>query len=113
MRERPREAVGAFVGRGWAERAVPLVNAASDPYTRYLADPAGLLRLFRELDERGEELVAFYHSHPFGLARPSEIDRQEARWPVPYVIFGLAEGAARAYLLPEDREVPLEVVDGA
>jgi len=112
-RERPREAVGAFVGRACARRAVPLPNVAEDPRVAYRADPAALLRLLREAEAAGEAVLAFYHSHPFGLARPSARDRAEAYWPLPYVIFGLAEGRARAYLLPSGEEVAIEVVDRA
>ncbi len=110
-RARPEEAVGAFVGPPYcAIRAVPLPNVAENPRVAYRADPTALLRLLREVEKQGEALLAFYHSHPAGLARPSERDREEARWPLPYVIFGLAEGRARAYLLPSGQEVAIEVV---
>ena len=111
--ERPREAVGAFVGRQCARRAVPLPNVAEDPRVAYRADPAALFRLLREAEAAGEAVLAFYHSHPMGLARPSARDRAEAYWPLPYVIFGLAEDRARAYLLPSGEEVLIEVVDRA
>ncbi len=109
----PEEAVGAFVGReGCARRAVPLPNVAEDPRVAYRADPATLLRLLRGVEAAGEAVLAFYHSHPQGLAFPSARDRAEAYWPLPYVIFGLAEGRARAFLLPSGEEVAIEVVDG-
>ncbi len=109
----PEEAVGAFLGRGsCADRAVPLPNVAEDPLVAYRADPAALLRLLRGAEAAGEAVLAFYHSHPQGLARPSARDRAEAYWPLPYVIFGLAEGRARAFLLPSGEEVAIEVVDG-
>jgi len=98
------------VGREYVERAVPLKNVAEDPRTAYRADPEGLLKLLRELDRKGLRVMAFYHSHPRGLAFYSGRDVLEARWPVPYVIFGLKEGRARAFLLPEGKEVPLEVI---
>jgi len=109
-RAAPLEAVGAFVGRsGRVERAVPLPNVHPTPEVAYRADPRALLGLLRGLEASGEALLAFYHSHPKGLARPSETDRQEAYWNVPYVIFGLAEDRARAYLLPGGEEVPIRV----
>ncbi len=107
----PEEAVGAFVGRDCAEEAVFLPNVAEDPKVAYRADPGALLRLLRRLEEEGRELLAFFHSHPEGLAFPSARDREEARWPVPYVIFGLKEGRARAFLLPSEEEVGIEVVE--
>jgi proteasome lid subunit RPN8/RPN11 len=109
-RAAPLEAVGAFVGRfGRVERIVPLPNVHPAPEVAYRADPKALLALLRALEASGEELLAFYHSHPGGLARPSETDRQEAYWNVPYVIFGLAEGRARAFLLPGGEAVPIRV----
>lgn len=107
----PEEAVGAFVGRGCAEEAVFLPNVAENPRVAYRADPGALLRLLRRLDDEGRELLAFFHSHPEGLAFPSARDREEARWSVPYVIFGLREGRARAFLLPSGEEVGIEVIE--
>ncbi|RTI27599.1 Mov34/MPN/PAD-1 family protein, partial [Thermus scotoductus] len=45
------------------------------------------------------------HSHPAGPALPSPTDIKEARWRVPYVIFGT--DGVRAFLLPEGREVSI------
>jgi len=106
----PAEGVGLFVGRsGCGEEAWPLPNVHPYPEVGYRAEPGALLAALRRADERGLEVVALFHSHPTGLARPSATDRREAYWRVPYVIFGLAEGRARAYLLPEGREIPIEV----
>ena len=110
-RAAPWEAVGALVGRDCAEEAVFLPNVAEDPRVAYRADPKALLRLLRRLDEENKKLFAFFHSHPEGLAYPSARDREEARWPVPYLIFGLAEGRARAFRLPSGEEVRVEVVE--
>lgn len=106
----PEEAVGLLVGRGGcAEAAWPLANASPHPLVHYLADPPGLLAALKRADAEGLEVLAVYHSHPAGRARPSDRDREEASWRVPYVILGLAEGRARAFRLPEGDEVEIRV----
>lgn len=106
----PEEAVGLLVGRrGCAEAAWPLANASPHPLVHYLAEPGELLAALRRADAEGLEVCALYHSHPAGRPRPSERDRAEATWRVPYVILGLPEGCARAFLLPERDEVEIRV----
>ncbi len=106
----PEEAVGLLVGRaGRALAAWPLANASPRPRVHYLADPAALLAALQRADAEGLEVVAVYHSHPAGRARPSARDRAEASWRVPYVILGLAEGRTRAFRLPEGDEVEIRV----
>ncbi len=106
----PREGVGLFVGEGGcATEAWPLPNVHPQPEVGYRADPEALLFALRRADDLGLSVVALYHSHPAGLAYPSATDRREAYWRVPYVIFGLAEGKARAFMLPEGNEVGIEV----
>ncbi len=110
QRRAPEEAVGLLVGRGGrAFAAWPLANASPQPLVHYLADPSALLAALKSADAEGLEVLAVYHSHPDGLARPSARDREEAGWRVPYVILGLAEGRARAFRLPAGDEVEIRV----
>ena len=106
----PAEGVGLLVGReGCAQEAWPLPNVHPEPEVGYRAEPEALLAALRRADAAGLEVVALYHSHPAGLAYPSATDRREAYWRVPYLIFGLAEGRARAFWLPGGEEVGIEV----
>ncbi|HGY09864.1 MAG TPA: M67 family peptidase [Oceanithermus profundus] len=105
----PREAVGLLVGRGVAEEAWPLPNASDRPQAHYRAEPLALLTALRRADELGLEVLALYHSHPAGAPLPSAADEAEASWRVPYVILGLPEGQARAFLLPQGDEVKIRV----
>ena len=74
----------------------PLENVARDPRRRYEIDPEAALECFESLEDRGQELVGFYHSHPTGPAEPSETDRAMAAWPDrSYVIVSLQDGDAR------------------
>jgi proteasome lid subunit RPN8/RPN11 len=75
-RDHPDEACGVVAGpegSDRAERFVPMVNAAGSP-TFYELDPTDLLRLYRDMDDRGEEPVVVYHSHTATEAYPSRTD---------------------------------------
>ncbi|WP_337844380.1 M67 family metallopeptidase [Thermus sp.] len=109
LKEAPREGVGLWGGRRVVERVLPLPNVHLSPLTGYLAEPRALLRALKALEAEGMELLAIYHSHPKGPALPSPTDLREARWRVPYVIFGT--DGVRAFLLPEGREVPLYLLE--
>ncbi|WP_460172111.1 M67 family metallopeptidase [Thermus sp. FJN-A] len=108
LREAPREGVGLWAGRREVERVFPLPNVHPNPLTGYLAEPVALLRALKEMEREGVQLLAIYHSHPQGPAYPSPTDILEARWRVPYVIFGT--DGFRAFLLPEGQEVGVAVL---
>lgn len=75
-RDHPDEACGVVAGPAGSdrpERFIPMVNAAGSP-TFYELDSGDLLRLYRELDDRDEELVVIYHSHTATQAYPSRTD---------------------------------------
>ncbi len=81
----PAECCGAMIGRadGAAKEVVrlsPAVNRRTDDPHRYLIAPDDLRRLEREVQEAGQEIVGYYHSHPDHPARPSAFDAEHA-WP--------------------------------
>ncbi len=92
--EAPAEACGILAGiEGWVRRVYRLPNTAPDPRTRYLADPQEQLRAFRDMERRGWEMLAVYHSHPNSPAYPSPTDLSLAYYPqARYVIVSLATG---------------------
>ncbi len=69
----------------------PLRNVASDPQTAYEAAPEELFAAQRQMRERGEQLLAIYHSHPRATEPvPSETDVRLAYYPAAtYLIIGL------------------------
>ena len=83
----PRECCGLIVGlRGELHLTGPRIelfalrNAAAG-LDVYEVDAADLFRVTRLLDEDGRDIVAIYHSHPTGPARPSATDIELAFWP--------------------------------
>jgi len=74
--DHPDEACGVIAGPAGSDdpqRFIPMVNAARSP-TFYEFDSGDLLKLYREMDERGEEPVVIYHSHTATEAYPSRTD---------------------------------------
>lgn len=92
----PDEVCGVLGGTfGERESTIAAVeratNAAPAPEYEYAIDPTEQLRLMDGLEERGHDVVGFYHSHPRGPAGPSDTDAERATWPGrSYVIVDLA-----------------------
>lgn len=109
-RAAPLECVGFLTGPELGEIAEihPLVNVAPDPTTAFRADPPGVVRALSVIARAGGMVVAVYHSHPAGGARPSRRDLELAAWDVPALIVDASSGEMRAFLLLDDaRELPL------
>lgn len=97
-REMPYEACGLLTGRGdRVTRAIALPNVAADRGHAYLAEPESLYRALMEIEERGEEMIGIYHSHPDGPPVPSDRDREQAFWPgVVHLVISLAGSRPQA-----------------
>ena len=82
-----------------------LRNVTANPELGYEAAPEDLFAAQRQMRERGEELLAIYHSHPRAVdPSPSETDVRLAYYPsATYVIVGLGgtEAAVRAFSISE------------
>jgi proteasome lid subunit RPN8/RPN11 len=88
----PRECCGLVGGAfGGAQNIYRMRNAAADPLVTYEASPEDLFAAQRAMRERGEELLAIYHSHPRSAdPKPSETDVRLAYYPsAVYFIVGL------------------------
>jgi proteasome lid subunit RPN8/RPN11 len=88
----PHECCGLVGGIG--ERAQTIYrmrNAAADPLVTYEAAPEDLFAAQRWMRERGEQLLAIYHSHPRAvIPEPSATDVRLAYYPsAVYFIVGL------------------------
>jgi [CysO sulfur-carrier protein]-S-L-cysteine hydrolase len=95
----PHEACGILAGSGDMVTAVHCLENARHSPVEYDLTPRGYL-LVAELDDAGQVLAVF-HSHPLGEAYPSQTDRQQAFWPVRYMIVSLAgkQPVVRAFRL--------------
>ena len=74
--DHPDEACGVLAGPAGSDRPqrfIPMTNAQRSP-TFYEFDSAEQFRVWREMDEAGEEPVVIYHSHTATQAYPSRTD---------------------------------------
>ncbi len=108
----PHECCGALLGRdSKTGREVldlfPLVNRREDtPRNRFSITPADFRAAEKVAQQRGLELVGWYHSHPDHPALPSEYDREHA-WPwYSYVIVSVVARVSKemtSWRLADDR----------
>jgi [CysO sulfur-carrier protein]-S-L-cysteine hydrolase len=89
----PNECCGLIGGRdGVAVTVYRARNAEASPL-RYNLDPQDQFRIMTEIEEKGEELSAIYHSHTASPAYPSQTDINLAAYPdALYLIVSLADG---------------------
>jgi [CysO sulfur-carrier protein]-S-L-cysteine hydrolase len=121
----PDEACGLLTGRldgsepdGRITAAVPCANAERSART-YTVDPRDMLRVMREAEARGDEIVGVWHSHTHTDAYPSPTDVEQAMeaqklerpWLYPIVSLKYGEPVLRAYWIRDSviAEVPVEV----
>jgi proteasome lid subunit RPN8/RPN11 len=106
----PAECCGLIGGTGkrTATTLYPMRNVAADKLVSYEAAPEDLFAAQRQMRERGEELLAIYHSHPRSAEpAPSETDVRLAYYPnAIYLIVGLAgpQPVIRAFRISEREE---------
>ena len=100
----PNEACGVIAGEdGRPVRVYPMRNAEGSPVV-YRFEPNEQLEVTKEIDGKGWDLLAIFHSHTHTEAYPSATDRAHAHWRDPitgeeapafpgtrYLILSLAE----------------------
>jgi proteasome lid subunit RPN8/RPN11 len=118
----PHEACGALIGTSdGPDHEVTefkgMRNVISDrPWDRYALDPLEQLKVQKDADARGLEIIGFAHSHPDHPAVPSRFDAEHG-WPFySYLVASVRRGRfgeARSYRLSEAEptfvEEPLEI----
>ena len=112
--EAPNECCGIVASSdGAAVKVFRATNAEASP-VRYSLDPREQYEITKEIETRGWELGAIYHSHTRSPAYPSQTDVNLAFYPdALYVIVSLAGENApdlRAFKIAGEQieEVPLE-----
>lgn len=75
----PDEACGLLLGEGGAIRLAPgAANVHPEPARHFEIDPAALIAAHKAARDGGPQVLGYWHSHPNGLARPSNTDRAMA-----------------------------------
>jgi proteasome lid subunit RPN8/RPN11 len=93
--EAPNECCGLIGGENGEPKSVYRARNAEASPLRYNLDPQDQFRIMSEMEERGEELSAIYHSHTASPAYPSQTDINLAAYPdAIYLILSLAEDEA-------------------
>jgi proteasome lid subunit RPN8/RPN11 len=122
LEEAPYECVGLVAAEdGAAVRVYRLVNAFASEF-RYTPDGREYVRAFMDIEDRGWNVGAIYHSHTRSAPVPSQTDINEAMVPgtteprfpgTLHIIVGVAEAKpeVRAYRIRADGydEVALDV----
>ena len=91
--DRPNECCGMVSGtEGVATEVFRARNALASPFS-FDMEPQDQLTIYTAIEERGEEIVALYHSHTKSPAEPSQSDRNNAvSWPDPvWIIVSLQD----------------------
>ena len=117
----PHEICGFLVGPRGSRTATEakrarniVVERARD---RYEIDPRDHIRIQREADADGQDIVGYYHSHPDHPARPSVFDTKRSWATYVYLIVSVVRGSAvdaNVFIAENDkgpfRSEPLEVI---
>jgi [CysO sulfur-carrier protein]-S-L-cysteine hydrolase len=104
----PLEIGGLIAVRSGAEpECIPLQNALASPFA-YRSDPTATIAAAKRMRERGEEVLAVYHSHPSSAPVPSRRDLAERYGRVPTLIIG--EGTIRGWSLSDDSFEEIELL---
>lgn len=109
----PEEACGLVGGQdGRAGRLYPVENMLHSPVA-FEMEPLQQIRAMLALEAEGLELIAIYHSHPHGPARPSASDVAQAYYPdAAQIIISLADRARpslRAFLIADGHVTEINV----
>lgn len=93
---RKMEVCGLLAGKfNIAVSLHPVTNSLHSA-VRFNMEPMELLAALMEMEKKGREIVAIYHTHPNGPDHPSQTDVSEAFIPdIVHIIWSFSEGAWR------------------
>ena len=105
----PHEICGIMIGPP-SDRTVTEVKRARNIIVdrardRYEIDPRDHIRIQREADDQGMEIIGYYHSHPDHPAQASRFDTERAWAGYVYLIVAVHEGKpvdANAFVADHD-----------
>jgi proteasome lid subunit RPN8/RPN11 len=93
----PEECCGVLIGKKNDEISILEVRAMKNTNEgtrerRYNIDPIDLMKVDKEAEENGNEVLGIYHSHPNHPSRPSKFDLENA-WPnFSYIVISVNDG---------------------
>lgn len=93
----PQEGCGLLAGdgeTGWVTAVYPIENSLHSR-TAYKMNPTQQVQAMLELEARGWQLLAIYHSHPHGPETPSVTDVAQAMYPEAFHIIVSLQDRAR------------------
>jgi proteasome lid subunit RPN8/RPN11 len=77
----PRECCGIIAGKNGEITTLHRLTNTEQGVDRYLFDDEEFFKVYWEIENRGEEMLSVYHSHPVSVAYPSKTDVEFAFWP--------------------------------
>lgn len=89
----PQECCGLLLAAADGVELQLANNVASDPLRHFEIDPSALIAAEKAERDGALQIIGYFHSHPNGLARPSETDADMA----------IADG--RIWLIISDEEI--------
>lgn len=112
----PNECCGMIAARDGRFTAHFRARNEFESPMRFQIDSGDQIRITNEIEARGDEIGAIFHSHPNSEARPSQTDVNLARWwpGVLWVICSLAEDepVVRAFAIDGSEVEEVDLVAG-
>jgi proteasome lid subunit RPN8/RPN11 len=85
----PYEACGILAGKDNLVTEIYKIKNIESSSVSYFMEPKEQLKAMKDIRQRGLEMVAIFHSHPFGSAYPSQKDLELAFYDVYYIIVSI------------------------
>lgn len=109
----PLEACGILAGNDDEMTALYEIDNILESPVAFKMDPQQQLRAMLAIEEQGQEMLAFFHSHPQGPERPSATDIAQAAYPdTTNVIVSLQNRDApttRAFMIEDGRVTEIKL----
>ncbi|MQG19172.1 MAG: M67 family metallopeptidase [SAR202 cluster bacterium] len=107
--ENPNECCGILGGKdNHITDVYQIDNVVASP-TRYLMDPEQQLKATKDLEDRGLEIIGFYHSHTNSEAYPSSTDVRlaiQSGWlDILYILISVKYSEVKAFKIESTGEI--------
>ena len=107
--ETPNECCGILGGKNNQVKNVYQIDNVVGSPTRYLMDPEQQLKATLDLEDKGLEIIGFYHSHTNSEAYPSSTDVRlavQSGWlDILYVLISVKDSEIKAFKIEPSGEI--------